>query len=102
MTPEQPSSLARPVEHERLEELARLLEPAVEVIAELQPTEGTASRGVCGAREILDLLERRPCTANGVASGLGLHLNEALMLSGDVVVVTGDGQPFYAARRPAS
>ena len=65
------------VEHARLEELAALLHPEAEVIADYrgihQEKEFTASR-----EAVLQMLERRPCSVDDVAGGLGIHRNEAI------------------------
>ena len=51
--------------------------------------------------DILALLRRRPCTSEDVASGLGLHVNEALkrlealVASGKVKTAVTDGRSYY-------
>ena len=65
------------VERARLEELAAMLHPEAEVIADYrgihQEKEFTASR-----EAVLQMLERRPCSVDDVAGGLGIHRNEAI------------------------
>ncbi len=58
---------------------AARFEPPAEVIAE-GPLAGAASHpvGAVSDAEILALLRRRPCTAQGVAEGLGMHLADAV------------------------
>ena len=50
--------------------------------------------------EILALLDRRPCTTQGVAAGLGLHINEAskklrIMLDQGVITTTRKNGELY-------
>ena len=65
------------VERARLEELAALLHPEAEVIADYRgvhkEAEFTASR-----EAVLQMLERRPCSVDDIAGGLGIHRNEAI------------------------
>ena len=70
-------SSAAGVSRERLEELSRVFDPPVEVIADYhrapERTEFSASR-----EEILSLLARRPCSIEGLAQGLNMHPNEVV------------------------
>jgi len=56
--------------------------------------------------DILALLRRRPCSSADVASGLGLHVNEAikhletLIKGGKVTIVVADRQNFYTVIDP--
>ncbi|MBN2106782.1 MAG: radical SAM protein [Deltaproteobacteria bacterium] len=59
----------------RLHELARLFHPAAEVIADFEDARHSAE-ATAGHQDIISLLQRRPCTAGDIASGLGLHRNE--------------------------
>jgi wyosine [tRNA(Phe)-imidazoG37] synthetase (radical SAM superfamily) len=68
---------AMAVDRQRLDELAVFFEPPGEVIAE--------SRGVYGqsdfatSREsVIEMLQRRPCSIDDIADGLGMHRNEAV------------------------
>ena len=51
--------------------------------------------------DILAMLERRPCTADDVARGLGIHVNEALkhlaalVTAGRLATKTNAGRNFY-------
>jgi len=67
---------ARPVPAERLRRLAGLFDPPAEVIAEFS---GPAPGGKPAARsqDVLEMLARRPCTAEDVAAGLRVELAEA-------------------------
>jgi wyosine [tRNA(Phe)-imidazoG37] synthetase (radical SAM superfamily) len=96
---------ARPVPAERLAALSGLFAKAVEVISDSPPLTARPTRGsTVTDQEILDLLSRRPCTAQGVAEGLDLHLLEAtkrlsaLTKAGNVSVLRKDGDLFYGVR----
>lgn len=65
---------AVPVPPERLAELAGLFSPVAEVVAETgAPAVDASPARTPESEEILALLLRRPCTADQVAAGLGLH-----------------------------
>jgi wyosine [tRNA(Phe)-imidazoG37] synthetase (radical SAM superfamily) len=68
---------AYPVEWQRLVELADLFSPPAEVIADsrLEPTRMIST---ADSFEILQLLKRRPCTAQDIAAGLGIHPAEVV------------------------
>lgn len=90
---------ARPASPAELAHAAQLLGPRAEVIAEHPPLEagGTvASR----ADEIVALLERRPCTLDDVALGLGAHRLEVAkhierLLRAQRIVMRQHGQRVY-------
>lgn len=65
---------AKPVEKNRLDEIAHILGPKAEVIAEYDPTDTTPFQ--FNEKEILAMLERRPCTAQQIADVFALHINE--------------------------
>ncbi len=65
---------ASPVSHELLSELAGLFEPCAEVITEFRPD--SSSTFTDNETAILDILRRRPCTAQEMAKLFGMHLNE--------------------------
>lgn len=97
-------SWALPVASARLMEIQRRFPGPVEIIAEhLDDMAHTAFRARIREEDILALIERRPCTAAGVAAGLNVHLTEALkhleMLAADgkAVTQTIEGQVFYSA-----
>ncbi|WP_303238228.1 radical SAM protein [uncultured Bilophila sp.] len=98
-------SWALPVSASRLLEIReRFALPNVEIIAEhLDDMAHTTFRTQIREEDILALIERRPCTAAGVAAGLNIHVTEALkhleMLVADGKAVTQltDGQVFYSA-----
>jgi len=93
------------VPSERLNELARLFQPAAEVIADHRGS-GMRSKVQAGRGAVLGLLRRRPCTVKDVADGLGLHPTEALKLVTGLErrhQVTGrlaGGQRYYQAAAP--
>ncbi len=68
---------AMAVEKNRLEELARCFSPEAEVIADFQQIHNqldfSATRDM-----VVALLKRRPCSLEDIASGLGIHRNEAV------------------------
>lgn len=70
-------SFAMAVNRERLEYLAQLFESKAEVIADFrgvhEQVEFTATR-----ETVLQLLERRPCSIEDIAEGLGIHRNEVV------------------------
>jgi len=77
-----------------------------ELISENGPGELSAP-SVQGATDadILALLNRRPCTAEDIAAGLGLHINQvikrvpALLAAGIVAQTRQNGRSFYFAKR---
>jgi wyosine [tRNA(Phe)-imidazoG37] synthetase (radical SAM superfamily) len=68
---------ARLVPPERLAALAALFDPAAEVISEAFVGGPSAAAGSVTDADILALIRIRPCTAEGVAAGLGLHVHES-------------------------
>jgi len=67
----------RPPSAERLEQICRMLGPRAEIIAPVRdfaPLPGAAAQKA----EVLALLQRRPCTLEDIAGGLGIHPNEAV------------------------
>ena len=65
------------VDRARLEQLAGAFAPRAEVIADFQ---GVHERPefAAGRNGVLDLLQRRPCSVEDVAAGLGMHRNEVV------------------------
>ncbi|MEW6363471.1 MAG: radical SAM protein [Acidobacteriota bacterium] len=62
----------------RLEGLATLFDRRADVVCESgDNTSQTHASEAATDQAILALLSRRPCTAKGVADGLGIHINEA-------------------------
>ena len=92
------------VNRERLNELAAMFSPPAEVIADF--TGAHKQREFeAGGQEVLELLQRRPCSADDIADGLGMHRNEVVKhieeltsrkLLGQLVV---DGRLYYKTER---
>ena len=70
-------SFAVGVSRERLAELAAMFDPSAEVIADFRDVHKQAEFAG-GRKEILELLRRRPCSIEDIASGLGMHRNEVI------------------------
>lgn len=94
----------QPVPAERLSALAEIFPKTVEVISDATPQNPLPDRLTAVTdREILDLLARRPCTPQGVAAGLNLHLQEAtkrlhaLTKAGKISILRKDDTVFYQA-----
>jgi len=94
------------VSQEQMEQLRRLLPGTAELISENRPVE-LPTPSVQGATDadIVALLSRRPCTAEDIAAGLGLHINQvikrvpALLAAGIVAQTRQNGRSFYSAKR---
>jgi wyosine [tRNA(Phe)-imidazoG37] synthetase (radical SAM superfamily) len=88
----------------QLQALAKVFPGKVEIISEAEG-ENVASSAVGGVGEfdILGLLRRRPCTLDGIAKGLGMHVAETikrmdfLLATGKVDTVVVGGKSFYVA-----
>lgn len=67
----------------RLAELAAMFTPSAEVIADFR---GLHQRRefVAGRQSVLELLQRRPCSVDDIADGLGMHKNEVLKYVGEL------------------
>ncbi|MCU0559665.1 MAG: radical SAM protein [Desulfobacterales bacterium] len=96
---------ARSVPPERLAALAALFDPAAEVISEGFAGGTAAAAGSATDADILALIRIRPCTAEGVAAGLGLHIHESakrladLCDRGEAVTVRREHSVFYETVR---
>ena len=91
---------AHEVSFDKLMEFAKLFNPVAEVIADFRGVHAAPEFGA--AREnVLQMLQRRPCTIDDIADGLGIHRNEAIKhvekLIGDKVIERFDlsGKHFY-------
>jgi len=86
----------------QLAHFARLFRPTAEVIAE-RPSRLSSKAARLDFGAVLDLLRRRPCTAEQIASGLGLNRLEILKClevlerKGDIATSPHEGQVFYYA-----
>ncbi len=100
--------VAQPVSPARMAEIAATFGPLAEVIADYQAEQATSD--VTRRREdVLAALERRPCTLDDVAAGLGIHRNEAikhltyLLNAGQIARVRrGDDEYYQPASRTPS
>ncbi len=96
-------SFAFPVPEDQMARYAARFGPNAEVIADY---EGTHDKPEFKARrdDVLELLRHRPCTLEGIASGLGIHANEAvkyieeLLRRGEAVTTEQAGKTYYVPR----
>lgn len=65
------------VGRERMDEIAALFDPPAEVIADYRGVHAQ-SEFKAGRKNVLDMLQRRPCSLDDIADGLGMHRNEAV------------------------
>jgi wyosine [tRNA(Phe)-imidazoG37] synthetase (radical SAM superfamily) len=95
-------SSALPVPRERLEALAARFDPPAEVIADFSHA-SDGGRSTAGLEDVLEMLRRRPCTVEDVASGLDISLDEAaghvkeLCFQRRVAARDRDGRCYYEA-----
>ena len=68
---------------ERLSSFCPLFHPTAEVIAEFST--GKNLRLQANKETILSMLQRRPCTADQIAEGFGMHLNEVSKYLGNLI-----------------
>ena len=94
---------ARPVPEARLEQIREMLGPAAEVIADIEALR-KAPEMKATTQDVLELLRRRPCTLDDIASGLCVHLDEAveyvrqLLKEGKLVEVREGTRTFFRVR----
>lgn len=92
---------ARAAARDHLERLGSLFSASCEVIAETRPGGTARPSGDNAGERILALLDRRPCTVEGIAAGLELRPNEVLkrldelLEAGLVRTRRKDGSIFY-------
>ena len=65
------------VSRERLTELSSHFEPPAEVIADFRGVH-QKSEFIIERKEVLSMLQRRPCSVKDIGQGLGMHRNEVL------------------------
>ncbi|MBN1942760.1 MAG: radical SAM protein [Phycisphaerae bacterium] len=65
------------VNHERMMELAKRFDPPAEVIADYRGVHA-GSEFQAGRQSVLEMVQRRPCSLDDIAAGLGMHRNEAI------------------------
>lgn len=92
---------AVPLSRERMTELTHLFHPEAEVIAEFSKSK---DRKVQANRDsVLAMLRRRPCTAEQIADGFGMHLHEvskylgSLLSAKEIRSERKGGTVYYAA-----
>lgn len=92
---------ARPVPHERLEQICSMLGPRAEIISPTRER-SCAPAPLPSDQEIVNVVARRPMSAVDVASGLGVDAGpivsalDALVATGRLRIVQFEGQKFYA------
>jgi wyosine [tRNA(Phe)-imidazoG37] synthetase (radical SAM superfamily) len=90
------------VSREQLAEFSSLFHPPAEVIADFRDSHAE-SGFVVDRKEVLAMLQRRPCSIEDIAHGLGMHRNEVikhldeLRAQGAVEPSTSGSQHFYKA-----
>jgi wyosine [tRNA(Phe)-imidazoG37] synthetase (radical SAM superfamily) len=94
------------VSREKLEEYAKMFDPVAEVIADFHGTHSAPD--FSAAREsVTQLLQRRPCTLDDIANGLGIHRNEAvkhieeLLARNETETVISGGKTYYREKQKA-
>ncbi len=91
---------AERVPDKRLREIAAFFGDSAEVISPFERAEEPSSVA-SGKSEVLALVSRRQCSLKDIASGLGIHRNEAvkyvtrLLADGLIVQETLDGEAYY-------
>lgn len=93
-------SYAYAVPEAEMRNLAQLFDPVAEIIAEYSPD--SSARVQANEADILEMLERRPCTLDEVCRVFGLHRNEVLKYLGKLtrtgrVIRQPKGAEFYYA-----
>lgn len=93
---------ARAVSPERLDAIARRFGDRAQVIADFTSRHLTAGE-LKRSDDIVEMVERRPCTVDDVAAGLNAHRNEVikhvekLLAEGRIRSVAQGGRTYYAA-----
>jgi wyosine [tRNA(Phe)-imidazoG37] synthetase (radical SAM superfamily) len=98
---------ARSISIEQMQTLRAFFSDPVDIVGEI-PAPQVAPATVCtaGFHEIVAMLCRRPCTAEDVAAGLRIHVNEALkkleqlVAAGMAPTLAENKKIFYAAGKP--
>jgi len=65
------------VDRQRLADLATLFDPPAEVIADYHGVHAQSDFKV-GRQNVLEMVQRRPCSLDDIADGLGMHRNEVI------------------------
>lgn len=93
-------SSAEAVPEEKMNDLSGLFSGNVEVIADYHHIHKQKDFSI-KREDVLNMLERRPCTLEDVCESLGIHPNEAvkhldsLIQSGDIITEETAGKRFY-------
>lgn len=96
---------AEPVPREQLTRLADHFRPSAEVVADYAHPAVT-QQTQANESDILDMLQRRPCSVEDMGSALGLHRNEVVKYTEDlcrrelIETVVEHANVYYRARRP--
>ena len=92
------------VPRRKLDEYAKMFDPTAEVIADYRGTHSAPDFNA--AREgVTQLLQRRPCTLDDIANGLGIHRNEAvkhieeLLARKEAETVVSGGKTYYRKKQ---
>jgi wyosine [tRNA(Phe)-imidazoG37] synthetase (radical SAM superfamily) len=97
----------KPVSYDRLQKLCRVLGPHAEVIVPFE-REGRHIQRENIDDEILNMLSRRPCTLEDLASGLGVSANELIkhmdgLLSSNLIEsIQADSRVYYQRKTTGS
>jgi wyosine [tRNA(Phe)-imidazoG37] synthetase (radical SAM superfamily) len=75
--------IAAPLSKERLSSLCHLFRPIAEIIAEFSTEKDLKLQA--NKETMLAMLQRRPCTADQIAKGFGMHLNEVSKYLGNLL-----------------
>lgn len=98
--PAEQSIVALP--HSNMESLAGLFFPSAKVVAEFSST--ISPNVIANEATILEMLRRRPCTAQQISRVFGMHLNEVskhlgkLTRTGEICVQGSEPSPYYGAQ----
>jgi len=65
------------VDRQRMADLATLFDPPAEVIADYRGVHAQSDFKV-GRQNVLEMIQRRPCSLEDIADGLGMHRNEVI------------------------
>jgi len=90
------------VSRERMDQIARRLGPTAEVIADYPAPAAADARLAAREEQVLEMLQRRPCTVDDIAAGLGTVPNEVLkhvehlLRTGRIRRVRRSDKDFYA------
>jgi len=94
------------VSHARMADLAGRFDPPAEVIADYRGVHAR-SEFQAGREAVLEMIQRRPCSLEDIAAGLGLHRNEAvkhieqLDAEGLLEKRSSGARLFYSGKHPS-